>query len=414
VPDLRGQVPADLHKKASYGLCLSRTPAGDADQVFGSFRKKIHRRFTDFEAALQFLTGLRYKQGSGSFDARDHLVKAKPLAFNKLAADWLAVKAKTIKPESLKPLRLAMERACKAWGAANINGIGYAEVEDLINSLDRLAPKSRKHTLDALKQFWQWAADRLDIPAMKKWPRLGFVEMAFRETVDIPTQQAIINDIRKHEPVRVWLCIHLLANYIAIRPGEMCALNEGQVDIQRGFLIVPHPKEKYSKIIPMTRDDIAMIEGLNLRPALNLTAPFFRHEGGAYDGKGFGHDLLYRAWKRACGRLGIQGVPLYPGTKHSTAMGLRAIQTPEQIQAQTLHRTGAAFRRYFQTAGEDLRKLLEGRKTLLTPGGGELPPDNGQVLKFEPGNRLVTDFRVFSEGKILKFKSKGGGGGGGV
>ena len=91
-------------------------------------------------------------------------------------------------------------------------------------------------------------------------------------------------------------------------------------------------------------------------------------------GRGFGGTLLYYAWRRACARLGVKGVSLYPGTKHSTAMGYREIYTPEQIMALTLHSTGAAFRRYFQTGGDDLRKLLEGRKTLAAS-------DNGLTMK---------------------------------
>jgi len=103
-------------------------------------------------------------------------------------------------------------------------------------------------------------------------------------------------------------------------------------------------------------------------------------------GRRFGGTLLYYAWDRACKRLGIQGVSLYPGTKHSTAMGYREIYTPEQIMAMTLHSTGAAFRRYFQTGGEDLRQLLEGRKTLAT-GGKEMAKNLGGA-----GGGYIIDF----------------------
>jgi len=351
---------------------------------FGS----ICRHFDSYKAAEMELVGLNYKKVEGEFDARDYQIKSKPLAFDQLATEWLAVKAKTIKPESLKPLRLGMGRAIDAWGAANIKSIQYAQVEDFINGLENLSPKSRKHTLDALKQFWQWAVDRLEVPPMKKWPKLGHIEMAFRDTVDIPTQEAIIKDIKEHEAFRVWLCIKWLANYIAIRPGEMCSLIEGHVDRQRGALIIPHPKEKRAKVIPLIEADLAIVRALPL--AFRPDMPFFRHEcGGSLGGKAFGHDLLYRAWKRACVRLGVQGVSLYPGTKHSTAMGYRAIYTPEQIMAMTLHSTGAAFRRYFQTGGEDLKKLLEGRVTLV-----------------ESDHGLTTKKPTLAKGQIVEFTKK--------
>lgn len=100
-------------------------------------------------------------------------------------------------------------------------------------------------------------------------------------------------------------------------------------------------------------------------------APFFRHETGEkWRGKAFGHDCLYRAWKRACMRLGVKGVSLYPGTKHSTACGLREVATPEEIKAMTLHSTSAAFHRYFMTGGNDHRELSSRRQKLLTPDNG--------------------------------------------
>ena len=354
---------------------------------------RIHRRFTDYEAALQFLTGLRFQEGSGRFDIRDYQVRGKPLSFKKLAAEWLAIKAGQIKRSSLSSFQRGFERAIDAWGNANIKSIGYAQLEDFFNDYPG-SPKTRLNLLVAFKAFWRWTEDRYDVPPLRKWPHLGAVEMAFRDTVDIPTQEAIINDMKEHEPFRVWLCIKWLANYIAIRPGEMRGLTEGQVDRQRGIIIVPHPKEKKPKIIPLIQEDIEIVRGLPL--AFSPDMPFFRHEksikGGTRAGDQLGHNSIYRAWKRACDRLGVRGVSLYPGTKHSTAMGYRAIYTPEQIRAMTLHSTSAAFNRYFQTGGEDLRNLLEGRKTLADAKA--------------PGNKLVTKNGGIGEGQVFNFSKK--------
>ena len=391
-----------IHSDQRCPVCGSRFKSGDGRRPLACpkhpdvqptrfvlrYGRHLTKRFSDYESALQFLTGLRFKDGSGDLDLRDYQIKARPLAFDRLAEEWLEVKAGQVKLESLRSLAVAIRRAAEVWRGANIKSIGYAQVEDLLGRLGRLAPKSRKHTLDALKQFWDWAVDRHNVPPLRKWPRLGHVEMAFRATVDLPTQETIIQNIKEHEPFRVWLCVKWLATYIAIRPGEMRSLTEGQIDRQRGLLIVPHPKEKRAKIIPLIQEDMELARGLPL--AFNQASPFFRHEtarGGGYKaGRIFGRTLLYRAWKRACARLGIEGVSLYPGTKHSTAMGLRAIYTPEQIQAQTLHRTGASFRRYFQTGGEDLRRLLEGRQTLTQVDNGPITRfkdnDNSHILEF--------------------------------
>ena len=70
-------------------------------------------------------------------------------------------------------------------------------------------------------------------------------------------------------------------------------------------------------------------------------------------------------------------------------MGYREIYTPEQIRSMTLHSTSAAFNRYFQTGGDDLRRLLEGRKNLVKP-------DNG----------LTMDLKVAGKTQTLEFKRK--------
>jgi integrase len=167
----------------------------------------------------------------------------------------------------------------------------------------------------------------------------------------------------------------------------MRSLTEGQIDRARGVIIIPHPKEKRPKVIPLIPEDLELVRGLPL--AFVPAMAFFRHEaarGGGYKaGQAFGRTLLYRAWQRACNRLGVQGVSVYPGTKHSTAMGLRAIATPEEIKSMTLHSTSAAFYRYFQTGGEALRELLGRRKSLAAdkaPITKNDTPGPGQVFNF--------------------------------
>jgi len=41
-----------------------------------------------------------------------------------------------------------------------------------------------------------WAGDRYEIPEIKKWPKIGNVQMAFRDTVDLHTQETILENIK--------------------------------------------------------------------------------------------------------------------------------------------------------------------------------------------------------------------------
>ena len=88
----------------------------------------------------------------------------------------------------------------------------------------------------------------------------------------------------------------------------------------------------------------------------------FRHEkgnGGARPGQQFGKDYLYKWWRKACENLAIEGVSLYPGTKHSTVMDMRKRHSPETCKRMTGHRTNKAFDRYLMEDPEELRSLYE-------------------------------------------------------
>ena len=340
----------------------------------------VTTRFRTYREAYKVLTRKRSEVDAGTYDARDYQIKAKPLAFDRLADEWLATKRTVIKPKTWKVMCAGMRYVQDAWNHVNVKTIGYAEIQDFFLGY-KAASKTRSNLMAYLKQFWAWLDERYDISPPRKWPKLEQVEMAFRNTVDIQTQEAIIKDIKEHEPFRVWLAVRWLANYIAIRPGEMRNLTEGQVDRTRGMIIIPHPKEKRAKVIPLIQEDIDLVRALPI--AFDSAMPFFRSEK---TGSQIGICLLYEVWKRACKRLGIEGVDLYGGTKHSTAMGCREIYTPEQIMAMTLHSCGESFRRYFLTGGKDLRQLLEGRKSLVDPDNGltmkKSTPTNNQLLKF--------------------------------
>jgi len=136
-------------------------------------------------------------------------------------------------------------------------------------------------------------------------------------------------------------------------------LKEAEIDRQNGFLIIPHPKEKKPKIVPMTEEDLKLVRSL---PASFPEIPFFRHLQTRSDVRGgepFGPRYLYKWWMKACENLGIEGVDLYGGTRHSTANYLGEFFTPEEIKAATAHTTNKAFERYYRIKPEQVCSLYE-------------------------------------------------------
>lgn len=354
---------------------------------------KITKRFSDYQAALQFLTGLRYREGSGNFDPRDYQVKIKPLSYSSLVSEWLAIKEPILKRHTYTSMAAAMLHTQKAWADTNIKSIQYAQIQDFFKS-HKASQKTKANLMAFLKQFFKWANDRYDIPELKRWPDIGPVEMAFRQTIDLHTQDLILAEIKKSEPFKVWLAIKWLATYIAIRPGEMISLTERQVDRTRGLLLIPHPKEKRPKIVPLIPEDREILSSIPLN--YDQSVKFFRHEAGisgATIGESFGPRQLYRAWKQACAVLKILDVDLYGGTKHSTAMGVRRYATFEEVRTMTGHSTNKAFERYFKLEGESLQKLYARR---------------GKAVKADKNsdNGLITKMASVAGGQVVEFIMK--------
>lgn len=343
------------------GLPCEDHPQCHATKIFVRFQG-VFRRFQSYPEAQRFLTGLRYKFDEGSFDPRDYRAD-NPLGFENLANQWLAIKKEQVKGSSYTKIRSHMWKACQRWGNANVKEIGYAEIEDLLCSLQGLSDKSKANIKSSLHGFWTWLLKRRVITPdqMPEFPAVSF-ELAWRKTISKETQQAILEkvyDLSYDLNPKIWLGIKWLATYISIRPGELLSIREGDFELDLGVVLIPHPKEKRAKTVPLLDEDVELIRNM---PRGFPAQPFFRHIGGIKglrEGQPFGPKYLYVWWKRACDALGVEEVDLYGGTRHSTARALRELHSPEEIRRATMHSTNKAFERYFRIELEDVRKVYQ-------------------------------------------------------
>jgi len=119
----------------------------------------------------------------------------------------------------------------------------------------------------------------ITLAQVPEFPQINF-ELGWRQIIDPETQQAIINEVYQisHKVnIKIWLGIKWLSVYIALRPGEMLNLQEKHIDPNIGALVIPHPKEKTPKIIPLLDDDIEVLRGM---PRGLPELYFFRHNPG--------------------------------------------------------------------------------------------------------------------------------------
>lgn len=377
-----GKVFEDEGKR---GLFCPDHPECQATRFFVRFKNGIFKRFRDYESAQRFLTGLRYKQDEGTFDPRDYR-KDNPLGFENLALQWLEYRKDV---RCWRNLKNHIGYACDYFQNKNIKEVGYAELEDFLRQLPgHLSDKSKHNIKTTLHSFWTWLRKRrvLRLDQMPEFPEIKF-ELSWRAIVDKETQERILDEIHHisyQVNPRIWIGVKWLCTYIGIRPIELIHVKEGDFNLSLGVVNIRHNKEKKPKIVPLLDEDVALIKSF---PTALPHLYFFRHQkrkGVHADKKErFGKDYLYTWWKRACKNLGIEGIDLYGGTRHSSAIALREYHSPEQIKRATFHATNKAFERYFQIQLEDLRSVYGHTKRAAPNLHQNLgQPSEAKLLKF--------------------------------
>lgn len=341
-------------------LCCPAHPKCRATRFKVKFGKLI-KRFKNYEEATRFLTGVRYETDRQTFDERDYR-RDNPLSFTNSSERYKDHRKPDIRPTSYSSMSNHFDKAQAYFQDRNVKDLKYADFEDFLKSLPQ-GGKTKKNILTSIRAMYVWLKRRQEIFQIPEFPQVEF-ELGYRKTVDKEIQQSIIDDIKEHEPFKVWLGIRFLATYISIRPMELMNVTWGNIDAKNGYIYIPHPKEKKYKAVPLLQHDVALLS------SLPRETPGMYVFGGL---KRFGINRFYKAWKRSCGRLGIAGVDLYGGTRHSSARALRKFFSPEEIKRATMHSTNQAFERYFTMESDDVRSIYKRSAdvikidTVLTP-----------------------------------------------
>lgn len=366
------------HEERRRGLFCPNHPDQRATALFiVQFGRKLRKRFVQYEQAERFLDGLRYEVDRGTFDFRDYLA-SNPLSFTVLSNQYLEKKKSRVKAGTYSHLQNYISVAQQFFKDTNVKAIQYAQLEDFADTLT-VSNKTKANYLSCLRDFFTWLLKRKEITRneLPEFPSISF-ELGYRKTVSKDTQALIVAEVKRisyHVSPKIWLGIKWLTTYISIRPAELRNLKEGHIDLKQGFFFIPHPKEKRPKIVPLIQEDIQLLKKLPIGlPGLY----FFRHGSGVKGctpGNRFGVNVFYKWWKKACENLGIAGVDLYGGTRHSSAIGLREHATPEQIRRATMHSTNKAFERYYLVSREELQTIYEATQkcdTAVIPISGDL------------------------------------------
>jgi integrase len=333
-----------------------------------TFKVKIRgttARFVGYFAAKDYLYAARKALTDGTWKPGKEVMTLGHVQDKFL--DWKRdlVKMGRLKDGSVNAYNSRLCRIVDTIGVSkDASSVRYRHVHEFLYKSGG-APKSIYDSFTVFKEMIEWAFDMGDLTAKPKWPPFDFSlehDMERRKTVNKETQARILHELYLSEweiRPRLYLGVRFLATYINIRPKELLEVTEGDYNRQEGYIVIrDHKTSRRPKIVRLTQQDISLLGEL---PRGMSHLPLFRHDvpcGGIKAGVGFGQAAFYRAWKRACGKLGIEGVDLYGGTRHSSAIALYkdAGVSPEEIKKATGHKTSVAFTRYFKL---DLDDVLE-------------------------------------------------------
>lgn len=271
---------------------------------------------------------------------------------------WLKRKKNSVAHGTYRLFACYIRKAQDFFKDTNVKAVDYGQLEDWLDTLSG-SDKTRANYLACVHNFYSWLKSRKKITPtdFPEFPTVRY-ELKYRKTISKETQRAVIDQVRKatyEKNPKVWLAMRWLSVYIALRPEELRNIQEKDIDLDQGVILIPHPKEKQPKFIPLLPEDLAMLQEL---PRVLPDIYFFRHpDNGSRLGLRFGRKYLYNQWKKACDEIRIEGVGLYGGTRHSSAIALRHHATPEQIRQATMHSTNKAFERYYRTSSDELLNL---------------------------------------------------------
>ena len=335
------------------GLFCPEHPQCQATQ-FRVIFKGVHLRCSSYEEASQTLSGMRFKFREGSFDDRDYR-KDQPLGFSNLADQFLIYKATVEKKRSTKKMAYHLNYARNFFQNRNIKDIGEGELQDLLAFLPpHLSDKTKKNIFTTLHSLWAWVQkrERKKNPffIIPEFPSIQY-QLKWRKIVDKPTQWQILQEIERiASNPKIYLACLWLATYPNVRPGELISVKEKDFDLLNGTLEINFNKENKPKKVFLLPEDVETVKSF---PRSFPDLYFFRH----VDGERFGIKLLWKYWRKACQNIGVKGVSLYPGTKHSTATDLKNTFGYQQAKEATGHTTDKAFGRYILGNVDSLRGL---------------------------------------------------------
>lgn len=219
---------------------------------------------------------------------------------------------------------------------------------------------------------------------MKKWKIITLAQLpdfteieidvvlVYRKFTTWEEQSKILDKIKEMvvNP-KQWFGIELLSVYTKLRPQDLLKLTEGDIELDPGMLYIHYPTKKKNQLLTvrLAPEHVEIFRKLKQKYPALPNVKFFRHIAGVpgiANGRPFGQNYFYSTWIAACKELGIEGLDLYGGTRHTTTTEIAKLEGKDAAKRHSGHRTNKAFDRYCQMdeqESSDMAQLVNRRRT---------------------------------------------------
>lgn len=352
----------DNHRNA---VACPNHPRVHAHRMFVQFGRRHKKRFTSYALAMKWVNHLRTEKDerADGFDIADYSYQ-KHKSYAALAPKYLERK-KDLK--SHRKISFYINSALGAFGQHNVRDISGGMIDDYLFGMKGISEKTRANHCSQLHDFWKWCLARGDVLTLAEFPTFPKIayELKYRKIITWEVQERVLTKVKEmtwDKNPKIWFGCDLLATYTALRPDDLRRLTEGSLD-GNGWLTIFNPTKRKNKFkyVRLHREHVDLWKACgNNHPGLP-DVPYFRHHGRVRgttrSGIPFGENVFYLAWQKACKALNLPGVPLYPGTKHTTASETAKLMGSDRAKnASGL--SNKAFERYCQVENNDAFEVV--------------------------------------------------------
>ena len=164
--------------------------------------------------------------------------------------------------------------------------------------------------------------------------------------------------------------------YPALRPGDLLKIKEENIDLEHGDIVIHDPTKRKNqfKQILLIPEHVRRFAQLKEKYPGIKKLEFFRHVAGVSGARvdhPFGNKMFYKFWIRACDNLGIEGLDLYAGTRHTTITEIARRKGETAAIKTSGHQTNKAFERYCRVQDHTALEMAKFRNETVS-GGGEV------------------------------------------